>query len=206
MSATSGQGRKVVVPEFVTLDGYIVGPDEDISWVVEGFDPQMQEDIARHMDEVDVFVFGRVTFDIFVAYWPHAVPYEEGDAVNPAEGKEDPRIIRALNDRPKVVFSTTLQETDWAHTRILAGGVEDEVRRLKAEPGPGVIGLQGSASVVQALTRADLVDEYVLYVHPVVLGGGTRLFPDGHPRQDFALTRHTVYPNGVAALTYTRRS
>lgn len=205
MSAVTDQGRKVVVPEFITLDGYIVGPDEDISWVIEGFHPQMQEDIARHMAEVDVFVFGRVTFDIFVAYWPHAVPYDEGDAVNPAAGKEDPRVIRALNDRPKVVFSTTLQETDWTHTRIVAGGVEDEVRRLKAEPGDGVIGLQGSASVVQALTRADLVDEYLLFVHPVVLGGGTPLFPDGHPRQDFALTRHTVYPNGVAALTYTRR-
>jgi dihydrofolate reductase len=198
--------RKVVVVEFLTLDGYIVGPDEDISWVAEGFDPQMQDDLARDTHEtVGVFVFGRVTYDIFAAYWPHAVPYDEGDALAPAEGKEDPRIIRALNDRPKVVFSTTMGEPDWAHTRLVKDGVEDEVRRLKAEAGKAIL-VQGSASIVQALARADLVDEYRLYVHPVVLGAGTPLFPDGHARQDLTLTDLTRYGNGVVALTYSRRA
>lgn len=204
MSAPTTAPRKVVVTEFLTLDGYIVGPDEDISWVAEGFDPRMQEDLARDNDEnVGVFVFGRVTYDLFAAYWPHAVPYDEGDAVAPAEGKEDPRIIRALNDRPKVVFSTTMGEPDWAHTRLVKGGVEDEVRRLKAEGGRPIL-VQGSASIVQALARADLVDEYRCYVHPVVLGAGTPLFPDGHARQDLTLTDLTRYDNGVVALAYAR--
>ena len=196
--------RRVVVSEFVTLDGYIVGPDEDVSWVAAGFDPQMQEDIAEDIaTRADVFVFGRVTYDIFAAYWPHAEPYAPGDELKPAEGKEDPRIIRALNDRPKVVFSTTMGEPAWAGTRVVAGGVEDEVRRLVAEPG-GALLVQGSASIVQALARADLVDEYHLYVHPVLLGAGTRLFPDGHRRRDLDLTGVTSYPNGVIATTYER--
>src|SRR5215207_4923561 len=128
--------RKVVVSEFITLDGYIVGPDEDMSWVIEGFDPAMQADIAESMSgTVDVYVFGRVTYDIFAAYWPNAVPYEPGDEVNPAGGKEDPRIIRALNETPKVVFSRTMNEPQWQKTRLLREGVEDEVRRLKSEPG-----------------------------------------------------------------------
>ena len=112
--------RKVVASTFVTLDGYMVGPDEDVSWVIDAFDPEMQADIAEDMSaETDTFVFGRVTYEIFAAYWPNAVPYEEGDALNPAEGKEDPRIIAALNDFPKLVFSKTLKSSDWHGTRVV---------------------------------------------------------------------------------------
>jgi dihydrofolate reductase len=197
--------RRVVVAEFVTLDGYMIGPDEDISWVIDGFDPAMQEDVAVDLSTTfDLFVFGRVTYDIFAPYWPHAVPYDEGDALNPSEGKEDPRIIRALNDSPKLVFSTTLGEPEWANTRVVAGGLEDEIRRLKKEPGKA-IGIQGSASIVHALARADLVDEYHLYQHPVLLGDGKLLFPAGHGRQNLDLTRLTRYDNGVVALTYERK-
>jgi dihydrofolate reductase len=197
--------RRVVVAEFVTLDGYMIGPDEDISWVIDGFDPQMQEDVAVDLSTTfDLFVFGRVTYEIFAPYWPHAVPYDEGDALNPSEGKEDPRIIRALNDSPKLVFSTTLDEPEWANTRVVAGGLEDEIRRLKKEPGKA-IGIQGSASIVHALARADLVDEYHLYQHPVLLGDGKLLFPAGHGRQNLDLTRLTRYDNGVVALTYERK-
>lgn len=204
-TTTRATGRRVVVTEFLTLDGYMVGPEEDVSWVAVGFDPQMQDDIAEAFStRFDVFVFGRVTYEIFAEYWPHAVPYEDSDALAPAEGKEDPRIIKALNDRPKVVFSTTLGEPDWAGTTVVAGGLEDEIRRLKDEPG-GDIAVQGSASIVQALARADLVDEYRLYVHPVLLGDGKPLFPAGHERQDLELTHLTRYANGVIATTYERR-
>ena len=152
--------RHVIASTFVTLDGYMVGADEDINWVIEGFDPEMAEDIARELAEnSDHFVLGRVTYEIFVAYWPHAVPYDDGDALAPADGKEDPRIIRALNESPKLVLSTTLGSSEWNNTRVLAGGLEDEIRRLKEQPGKA-ISIQGSASIVQALGRADLIDEY----------------------------------------------
>jgi dihydrofolate reductase len=198
-------GRRVVVSEFVTLDGYMVGPEEDMSWVTDGFDPQMQDDVAEDLSRTfDLFVFGRVTYDIFAAYWPHAVPYDEGDELMPAEGKEDPRIIRALNERSKVVFSTTLGDPGWANTRVVAGGVENEIRRLKNEPGTA-IGIQGSASIVQALARADLIDEYRLYMHPVLLGDGKPLFAAGYDREEFELTRLAQYGNGVIGTTYERK-
>jgi dihydrofolate reductase len=102
-------GRSVLASTFVSLDGYMVGPNEDISWVIEHFDPVMANDIAEYMGgAVDIFVLGRVTYEIFSAYWPTAVPYEPGDALNPAGGREDPRIIRALNECTKLVFSTTM--------------------------------------------------------------------------------------------------
>lgn len=201
---TQTTGRRLVVAEFVTLDGYMVGPDEDMSWAIVGFDPQMQDDIAEDIGgSYDLFLFGRVTFEIFAAYWPHADPYDEGDDLEPAAGKEDPRIIGAYDRSPKVVFSTTLAEPEWHGTRVASGPLEDEVRRLKDEPGRAML-LQGSASVVQALTRADLIDEYRLYVHPVLLGSGKPLFDPGHDRRDLALTELTRYTNGVVAVTYQR--
>lgn len=200
-----GAGRKVVASTFVTLDGYMVGPDEDISWVASGFDPEMANDIAEFMGgEVDVFLLGRVTYEIFAAYWPNAVPYEEGDALRPAEGREDPRIIRALNESRKVVLSRTLEAPAWRNTIVLREGLENEVRRLKQEPGK-VINIQGSASIVQALERADLIDEYVLYVHPVLLGSGKPLFAAGVRRQDFDRVQLKTYANGVIAVTYRRK-
>lgn len=203
---TEGGGRRVVASTFVTLDGYMVGPDEDISWVAEGFDREMQDDIAEDMSRrFDGFVFGRVTYDIFAAYWPNAVPYDEGDDVNPAAGKEDPRIIRALNELPKLVFSATLEGSEWNNTRVVDGGLEDEIRRLKKEPGKA-LGIQGSASIVQALARADLIDEYRLYVHPVLLGDGKPLFATGIDRQDFELADIKPYANGVVSKTYRRKA
>jgi dihydrofolate reductase len=155
------------------------------------------DDVAEAMSrEADVFVFGRVTYEIFAAYWPTAAPYDEGDELSPAEGKEDPRIIRALNESTKLVFSRTLEGSDWHNTRVVREGLEDEVRSLKRQPGKG-INIQGSASIVQALGRADLVDEYRLYLHPVLLGAAGR--------QDFELADLKRYANGVVAMTYTRK-
>jgi dihydrofolate reductase len=204
--ATQSGRRTVVANTFVTMDGYMVGPDEDISWVAEGFDPEMQNDIAEMMSQdSDVFVLGRVTYEIFAEYWPRAVPYDEGDELNPSEGKEDPRIIRALNDFPKVLFSRTLTSPEWANTHVVAGAPEDEIRRLKSESGKAV-NIQGSASIVQALARADLIDEYILYVHPVLLGDGKPLFGNGIKRQDFELADLKRYANGVVRMTYQRKS
>lgn len=202
---TDDRGRRVIASTFVTLDGYMVGLDEDISWVIEGFDPEMQADIAEDMSGMGAFLLGRVTYEIFVAYWPTAVPYEAGDALDPAAGKEDPRIIRALNDSPKLVFSKTLAGSDWSNTRVVGEGLEDEVRELKRQPGRAV-NIQGSASVVQALARADLIDEYHLYMHPVLLGDGKPLFAGGHDRQDLELTHVKPYANGVVAMNYERKA
>jgi uncharacterized protein YndB with AHSA1/START domain/dihydrofolate reductase len=202
---TSGAGRPVVASTLVTLDGYMVGPNEDMSWVITGFDPEMQADIAEHMSsKTDSFVFGRVTYEIFAAYWPTAIPYETGDELKPAEGREDPRIIRALNDFPKVVFSKTLETPGWSNTQVVREDLEDEVRRLKKMPGKA-INIQGSASIVQALERADLIDEYLLYVHPVLLGSGKPLFAAGVHRQDFERVHLKSYANGVVALRYRRK-
>ncbi len=177
-----------------------------MSWAAAGFDSEMQADIAQAMShESDVFLFGRVTYEIFAAYWPDAVPYDAGDELNPAEGKEDPRIIRALNEFPKLVFSRTLTQSEWKNARVIDQGLEDEIRTLKQQPGKAV-SIQGSASIVQALGRADLIDEYRLYVHPVLLGDGKPLFAHGTDRMNLELARIKPYANGVVAMSYERKA
>jgi len=151
----------------------------------------------------DCFVFGRITYEMFAVYWPTAVPYEAGDELRPSEGREDPRIIRALNDSLKLVASTTLQQPTWKNTRVIRDGLVETIGALKREPGKS-INVQGSASVVQALERADLVDEYHLYVHPVLLGAGKPLFATGAGRQDFRRVDLKPYDNGVMRMVYRR--
>jgi dihydrofolate reductase len=130
------------------------------------------------------------------------VPYDAGDPLDPAGGKEDPRIIRALNELPKYVVSSTLGEPAWQHTHVVRD-LEGQVRRLRATPGRAV-NVQGSASVVQALRRADLVDEYHLYVHPILLGAGKPLFAPG-PRHALEQTAVKRYASGVLGVRYARR-
>jgi uncharacterized protein YndB with AHSA1/START domain/dihydrofolate reductase len=203
--ARTASERPIVVSTFVTLDGYMVGPDEDVSWVIAGFDRRMQADIAEHMSQdCDSFVFGRVTYEIFAGYWPKAVPYEPGEELNPAGGREDPRIIRALNDCSKLVISTTLPQATWKNTRLIREGLEQALIAMKRESGKA-ISVQGSASVVQALARTNLVDEYRLYLHPVLLGAGKQLFAPGASRQDFARADVRAYDNGVTRFIYRRR-
>jgi dihydrofolate reductase len=203
---TDESRRRVVASTFLTLDGYMVGPDEDMSWVVDGFDPEMQDDIAGHMSrESDCFLFGRMTYEIFASYWPTAVPYGVEDELNPAGGREDPRIIGALNGSDKVVFSRTLEAPEWAGTRVVRGDLEAEVRRLKEAPGRG-ISVQGSASVIQALEHAGLIDEYRIYLHPVLLGKGKPLFTAGADRTDLELISSKRYANGVLGLRYRPRA
>lgn len=94
--------------------------------------------------------------------------------------------------------------SEWNNTQIVHDGLEDEIRRLKKRPGKAV-NIQGSASIVQALERADLIDEYHLYVHPVLLGDGKPLFAIGVKRQDFERVRIKSYANGVVAMSYRRK-
>jgi dihydrofolate reductase len=194
--------RSVVVSTFVTLDGYMVGPDEDGSWVVADFDREMQADIAEDMSrKSDLFVFGRVTYEIFAAYWPTAVPYEEDDDLKPAEGKEDLRNIRAINDFPKVEFSRTLKTPGWNNSALINGNLAQELDRLKRQPGKD-IGVSGSPSLVRSLLQDGLLDELRLAVHPVVAGRGKRLFGDGDDLKRLKLAEVKPTRTGVVVLTY----
>jgi dihydrofolate reductase len=193
--------RKLIVAEYLSLDGVVQAPghageDSAGGFAHGGWTVPYMADHRRYNGElyqsVGAFLLGRLTYEIFAAAWP-------------AVTDEHDRIARALNTLPKYVASTSLrpEQATWAGTTILKGDIATEVARLKEESG-GPILVAGSARLVQTLQRHDLVDEYRLWLHPVVLGGGKRLFADGAAPVAFRLVDAMATSGGLALLTYER--
>ena len=191
--------RKLIVSEFVTLDGVMQAPggkDEDRDggfehggWTV----PYWHDDIGRSfgalMQDVDAFLLGRRT------YVTHAEAFEPMPAGDP--------FGDLMNAPKKYVISKTLQRPIWRNTTIIRDNVIESVRKLKAEPGKTII-TDGSSQLVHALLAHDLVDELHLLVYPLTLGSGKRVLPNG-VHATFGLTSATPYPTGVVGLHYVRR-
>jgi dihydrofolate reductase len=190
---------KLTTTTMVTVDGVMQGlggPDEDRSggferggWVT----PFWEEEGASFLNEVygraDAFLFGRRTYEIFAGSW--------GEWPDPG----DSPIWTALNTRPKYVASTTVTEPRWANTTVLSGDVAAAIGELKAGP-EGELQVHGSGALVRWLLADDLVDEMNLIVCPVVLGQGTRLFPDAGPDIALDLVDSRITPKGVAVYVY----
>jgi dihydrofolate reductase len=189
---------KIVATEFISLDGVIEDPggSEDFvhgGWTFE-FDRGDEGNKFKYDEvvEAEAQLFGRVTFEGFAAAWPQ----REDD---PAMGD----FAMMINTKPKYVYSTTLQSTDWQNSTILSGDFATDIRKVKDEV-DGVILVAGSAALVQGLIAADLLDELRLMVFPVTLGGGKRLFADDGRKVPLALTDARTIGAGIQLLTYER--
>jgi dihydrofolate reductase len=190
---------KLTTTTMVTVDGVMQGlggPDEDRSggferggWVT----PFWEEEGALFLNEVygraDAFLFGRRTYEIFAGSW--------GEWPDPG----DSPIWTALNARPKYVASTTITEPRWANTTVLSGDVAATIGELKAGA-EGELQVHGSGDLIRRLLADGLVDEMNLIVCPVVLGQGTRLFPDAGPDIALDLVDSRITPTGVAIHVY----
>ena len=192
--------RKLIVSEFVTLDGVMQAPggkDEDPDggfayggWTV----PYWHDDIGKHFDAIikrcDTLLLGRRT------YVTHAEAFEP---MAPGDPFADP-----LNAAKKYVVSKTLTQPTWRHTTIIRDNVIESVRSLKAQPGKDIF-TDGSSQLVHALLAHDLVDELHLLLYPLTVGGGKRVLPGG-VHATFDLQSATPYPTGVVGLHYQRRA
>ena len=184
---------KLIVTEFVSLDGIIEDPGgsegtEQGGWSFRHPAPDSEQFKAGELRDSDVQLLGRVTYEGFAAAWP-AMEEATGDF-----GKK-------MNAMPKVVVSTTLTEPTWNNTTVVSGNVADEVARLKARY-DGDILVQGSATLVETLSEQNLVDEYHLMVHPVVLGKGKRLFGNGAAGTNLELVDSRKVGPDVLLLIY----
>jgi len=184
--------RKVIVTMWVTLDGFIAGPNDDMSWIIVDDAMGAYEDAM--VSAVDTLVLGRVTYQSFAGAWPH-VPD------NPAASEGEKEYARKVNNMRKVVFSRTLETVEWNNSTLLQEINPDDIVALKQEGGKNIV-IYGSASIVQALTTLGLIDEYQLLVHPIVLGGGKRLFKEGSGRINLRLVETKTFDSGVVLLTY----
>jgi dihydrofolate reductase len=183
----------------VSVDGVVQGnggpEEEDLrrgfergGWARPLFDHDSMRFVGEFYQRADAFLFGRRTYDLFAGYW------------GVREDLEDP-IVGALNTRPKYVASNTLTDPQWANTTVLYGDLAAAIGELKAEPG-GELQVHGSGTLTRWLLENDLVDEINLLVCPVVVGQGTRLFPETGPDIALELLDSRAFPKGITLQVY----
>jgi dihydrofolate reductase len=188
--------RKLIVIEYVSLDGVIQGPghageDADGGFTAGGWTQPLMPHHRKYNTEsfqtAGAFLLGRKTYEIWAEYWPTV--QDEADL-----------IAHALNTQPKYVVSKTLSKADWKGTTIIRD-VPAEIPRLKDQPGKPIF-VMGSSVLAQTLMEHRLVDEYQLWLHPVVLGGGKRLFGEGSPLTQMRLVDSRTSAGGLVILSY----
>ena len=188
--------RKLIVSTFLTLDGVMQapgGPEEDDSggfayggWSAPLWDDMMGQVMGESMSKPFDLVLGRRTYDIFAAYWPHA-PEEAG--------------AKPLNDATKYVASRSNPTLEWRNSVLIEGDVAEGIAALKKEDGPE-LQVHGSGNLIQALLRHNLVDQFRLWVFPLVIGSGKRLFSEGTLPSGLRLVDNKVSTTGVVIGTY----
>ncbi|MGH9823507.1 MAG: dihydrofolate reductase family protein [Blastocatellia bacterium] len=189
--------RKLTVNMSVTLDGVIQAPgrpDEDLrggfqhgGWAKPYFDPVMFSSAAEGMAAMPDLLFGRRTYQDFYSVWPN---------------RTDNPFTEVLDNSKKYVASKTLKEPlPWVNSALLSGDAATTVAALKEQPGKDLV-ILGSAELVQSLMRANLIDDLILSIHPLVLGSGRRLFPEGSPLTALRLVDSKIASTGVVIATY----
>lgn len=187
--------RRLIASEFVTLDGVMEAPGHDEhrdgrnAWALQYAAEEQQKYKVDEIFAADALLLGRVTYQIFAAFWPTA-PSDEG-------------FTDRMNSIPKYVVSSTLNEATWNNSTLIRGNVAEQIPKLKQEPGKDIL-LHGSADLFNGLMRADLIDEYRIMVFPVVLGSGKRLFREGNDITHLRLVGSRTFSSGVTLHTYER--
>jgi dihydrofolate reductase len=176
--------RKVIVSTNVTLDGRV---DEVRDWAIPFDDEELAKYHTHLLSHSDGVLLGRKTYEMFAAVWP-------------SRSGESP-VADPINSMAKYVASTTLKDLEWENSHLIEGDVPEGVAKLKQQPGQDLV-MYGSDDLMHTLLEHDLIDEYRLWVHPVVLGRGRRFFKDGLERMDLEFVDTTVIPPGVAILRY----
>lgn len=182
--------RKIVVSEFVSLDGVMEAPGGEpghphTGWVRDFMSAEQIEYKLAETLEAESLLIGRVTYETFAASWP----------------KRSGELADKMNAMPKHVISTTLRDPEWSNCRVINGNVAEEVTRLKKQAG-GPILVVGSRRVVHTLMEHDLVDEYRVMIFPVALGGGRRLFPETPHKTVLRLVDTRTFSSGVVVHAY----
>ncbi|MDA4115752.1 MAG: dihydrofolate reductase family protein [Thaumarchaeota archaeon] len=188
--------RKLIVSEFVSLDGVMEDPGgaektKHGGWTFKFMSPEGGKYKLDELLAGGALLLGRVTYQGFAKAWPSM--------------KDDAGFADRMNSLPKYVVSTTLDKAEWKNSRVISGNVAEEVKKLKEQPGQDIL-VFGSAELVMTLMNDDLVDEYRLMVYPIILGSGKRLFGDDiQTAQVLDLADSKAFGSGVVLLTYRPR-
>ncbi len=175
--------RNVTAGLFISIDGVVEAPHE---WQGDVWDDIMSDAMNAMLDKQDAMLLGRVTYQEWAGYWPTS---------------DDEPFATYINTIPKYVVSTTLDKVEWQNSTLITGDLTDQITALKQQSG-GNIGVSGSPTLVESLLQADLLDELVLMIHPVVVGTGKRLFTTGKALKRLKLADAKTSSTGVLIATY----
>jgi dihydrofolate reductase len=181
--------RKLIVFNHVSLDGYFTDANGDMSWAHKQ-DAEWSAFVQENAKGGGELVFGRVTYDLMVSFWP-----------TPFALESLPVVAERMNSLPKVVFSRTLDKASWNNTKLVKGDIVAEMRKMKAETGTGMV-IMGSGSIVSQFTQAGLIDEYQIVISPIILGKGMTLFEGIKDKLNLKLTSSQTFGNGCVFLCY----
>jgi dihydrofolate reductase len=178
----------------LSLDGYLSGPCGELDWHFEIWNDSMGDKILKLLEETDTIILGRVTYETMAKYWT-VKPLEENFP------RQDLAIADKMNQHTKVVFSNTIKKSIWHRSVFATGDPKEEIGRLKEQEGKNMI-LFGSASLASTFILSGIVDEYHLWIHPVILGSGKPFFNHLRKRTNLKLKDSVSFESGVVANCY----
>ena len=180
---------KIIVFNHVTLDGYFVDMNGDMSWAHKN-DAEWNAFVADNAKGDATLLFGRITYELMAGFWP-----------TPSAIESMPVVAESMNSMPKIVFSRTLDQALWNNTKLVKGDLAAEVRKMKKEPGNDMV-IMGSGRIVSQLAQEGLIDEYEVVVNPIVLGKGRTMFEGVKEKLNLKLTKTRAFGNGNVFLCY----
>jgi dihydrofolate reductase len=183
--------RKLMVFNSTSLDGYFVDTNGDMSFAHNvNRDMEWEAFVAGNASGGGTLLFGRVTYELMAGFWP-----------TPLAAEQMPVVAERMNNLPKVVFSRTLDQVSWNHTKLVKGDLIGEIQKMKNEPGEDMV-ILGSGSIVSQLVRHGLIDEFQIVVIPVALGKGRTMFEGLHGKVPLRLIKTRAFINGNVLLCY----
>ena len=175
---------RVILSTNVTLDGFMAGPNGELDWHFANWNKEIEKYAFEQLKAMGTILAGRVTYQSMGGHF----------------SSQTDEFSQMMNALPKIVFSKTLEKGEWNNSRIVKGGIAEEIGRLKQQPGKDMI-MWGGVSIVHAFIQQDLIDEYRFWVNPVILGSGKPLFKDMDNRRELKL-RHSQTFGSVVLLCY----
>ncbi|MEX0609651.1 MAG: dihydrofolate reductase family protein [Balneolaceae bacterium] len=184
--------RKLKLQMQISIDGYAAaGPNDEQKWVTWAWD-EIKEYVLELMDSTDTEIIGRKLAVDYIPYW-----------FNTLAKPEDPmyEVAKRFSDKKRIVFTKTLEKSEWENTDLAKDDLVDEVKKLKNETGKDII-VYGGCSFVSSLIKENLIDEYHLFINPVAIGKGWRIFDEMENWQQMKLIKHIAYDSGIILLCY----
>jgi dihydrofolate reductase len=178
--------RKLKLQVQMTIDGYVGGPNGEMDWTARDWDDELKKYVAEITEPVDCIVLGRKLAQGFIPHWA-SHPEQEG--------------ADKFNSTKKVVFTKTLDKSEWDNTVLAKGGLVDEITKLKKQDGKDIIAY-GGATFVSALIKQGLIDEFHLFINPTAIGNGMAIFTELDSKQKLTLVKSTSFDCGIVVLNY----